>query len=116
MASSNIGGHQKCGNYKRDKLQRRNHENIKRLWRTIENTIRFQSDPIGKVVNLNKKTFSEEAFQLLNKNLNFAPTPKVYNKGKLNEETETFYGTIKLKGYLNENSTNRRTNFQTNKS
>ena len=37
---------------------------------------RLQSDPIGKVVDLSKKTLSKEAFQLLNKNLNFVPTPK----------------------------------------
>ena len=87
----------KCGNYKRDKLHRRNYGNIKRLWRTIENTIKIQSDPIGKVVNLSKKTLSKETFQFLNKNLNFVLTAKVYNKHKLNEEMETFYRTIKLK-------------------
>ena len=33
MASNNIGGHEikKCGNYRRDKFLRRNHENIERL-------------------------------------------------------------------------------------
>ena len=44
----------------------------------MENTTRCQSNTIGKIVNLSKKTFSTETFQLLNKNLNFAPTPKVY--------------------------------------
>ena len=78
-------------NYKCDKLQRRNHENIKQVWGTIENTTRFQSDPIGKFVNLSEKTS-----QLLRKNLNFVSTPKVYNKRKLNEEMKTFYRTKKL--------------------
>ena len=83
-------------NYKCDKLHRRNHENIKRLWGTIENTTRFQSDPIGKYVNLSEKTFSKETSQLLSKNLNFVSTPKVYNKRKQNEEMETFYRIKKI--------------------
>ena len=90
----------KCGNYECDKLHRRNHENVKRLRRIIENITRFQSDPTGKVVNLSEKTFSKETFQLLNKYLNFNPTLKVYNKRNLNEEMKTFYRTIKLKGYF----------------
>ena len=49
-----------------------------------------------KIVNLSKKTFSTQTFQLLNKNLNFVPTPQVYNKHNLNKEMETFYRTIKL--------------------
>ena len=35
---------------------------FKRLRRKIENTTRFQSDPIGKVVNLSKKTFRKKYF------------------------------------------------------
>ena len=57
-----------------------NHENIKKLWRTVENKTRYQSDPIGHVINLSKKTFTKGTLQLLNKNLNFIPTPKVYVK------------------------------------
>ena len=99
MASSNILGHQK--NVEITSVISFIEETFfKRLWRTIENTTRFQSDPIGKVVNLSKNTFSKETFQLLNKNLDFVPTLKVYNKRNLNEEMETFYRTIKLKGYF----------------
>ena len=76
----------KCGNHKRDKIHRRNHENILKigfgelLKIQLHSNLIFQSDPIGKVLDLSKKTFSKEIFQLLNKNLNFVPTPKVYNK------------------------------------
>ena len=59
------------------KHQLSNHENIKKLWRTVENTTRYQSDPIGHVINLSKNTLTKGTFQLLNKNLNFIPTPKV---------------------------------------
>ena len=56
-----------CGYYKRDKIHRRNYEKVKKLRGTIDNTIKSQSDPIGKVANFSKKTFSKEIFQLLNK-------------------------------------------------
>ena len=42
----------KYENNKHDKLHRPNHENIKKLWRTVENTTRHQSDPIWHVINL----------------------------------------------------------------
>ena len=73
MLSSNITGHQKNVDNvdKRDKIHRRNYENVKRLRGKIDNTIKFQSDPIGKNANLSKKTFSKETSQLLNKNLLF---------------------------------------------
>ena len=57
----------KSGNDKHDQLQRANHENIKKRWRTIENTTRYQSEPIGYVINVSKKTFTKAKFQLLNK-------------------------------------------------
>ena len=60
--ASNINGHQQ-----HDQLQRANHENIKKRWRTIENTTRYQSEPIGYVINVSKKTFTKAKFQLLNK-------------------------------------------------
>ena len=71
----------------------------KGFWKATENTIKFQSDPIGKVVNLSKKTFSKETFQILNKNLNFILTPKVYNLHRLDKEMGTFYRTIQQNRY-----------------
>ena len=47
-----------------------------------------------------KRDITKETFQILNKNLNFVPTQNVYNKCRLNEEMQTFYGTIRLKGYF----------------
>ena len=68
---------------------RTNHENIKKLWRTVENTTRYQSDPMGHVINLSKKTFTKATFQLLNKNLNFIPTRKyTINIKKINLTTK----------------------------
>ena len=102
----------KYGNNKHDKLHKANHENIKKLWRTVENTTRYQSDPIGHVINLSKKTFTKDTFQLLNKNLNFIPTSKVYNKDKLNKELESFYRLLKLKAYFKDNENTKLTTEQ----
>ena len=94
------------------KHQLSNHENIKKLWRTVENTTRYQSDPIGHVINLSKNTLTKGTFQLLNKNLNFIPTPKVQNKHKLNEELESFYRLLKLKAYVKGNENTKLTTEQ----
>ena len=99
----------KYGNNKHDKLHKANHENIKKLWRTVENTARYQSDPVGNVINLSKKTSTKWTFQLLNKNLNFIPTAKVYNKHKLNEELESFYKLLKLKAHFKDNENTKLT-------
>ena len=37
-------------------------------------TTRYQSDPVGHVINLSEKTSTKSTYQLLNKNLNFIPT------------------------------------------
>ena len=37
------------------------------------------------------KTFTKATLQPLNKNINFIPTPEVYNKDKLNDELESFH-------------------------
>ena len=49
----------KYGNKKHDKLHRTN-----RLWKTVENTTRYQSDPIEHVANLSKNTITKATFQL----------------------------------------------------
>ena len=60
---------------------------IKNIWRTLEKTTRYQSDPIGHVINLSKKTQSKVVFLLLKKNLNFIPkTPKFYLQLKIHQE------------------------------
>ena len=46
----------------------------------LEDTIRFQSDPAGQVINLGTNRFCKDTFKLLNKNLNFVLTQKTINK------------------------------------
>ena len=48
----------------------------------------------------------------MNKNLNFIPTPKVYNKHKTNEELESFYRLLKLKAYFKDNENTKLTTEQ----
>ena len=50
------------------------------LRKTIEKSIRHQSDPNGNIINLTKHSFTKAEYKLLSKNLNFIPTPEVYNK------------------------------------
>ena len=59
----------KCRNYKRDKLHRRNRENIKRLWRTIENAI--------------KRHLAKKHFNFLKSQ--FCSNTKIYSMYRLNE-------------------------------
>ena len=68
--------------------------------KTLENSWIYPLDPIGHTLNLMKKTFTKETFELVNRNFNFTPTCKVYNKHKLNEELVSFYRLIKLKANL----------------
>ena len=56
-----------------------------------------KSDPSGNVVNLLKPTFSFDTYKLLNKNLNFIPTSKRYNKNQLSSDLQNFYRLIKLR-------------------
>ena len=58
--------------------------------------IRYKSNPSGNVINLSKHSFSSDTFKLLNKNLNFVPTPKNYNNKQLDTDAENFFCLIKL--------------------
>ena len=62
----------------RHKLHQTNHDNFIKLRKTLEDTIRFQSDPTGQVINLSTKRFYKDTYKLLNKNLNFVPKRKSY--------------------------------------
>ena len=81
--------------------------------RTVEDTTGHQFDPIGNVINLSNKTFTKETFKLLNKNLNFIPTPSIFNKNPLNKELDDFFRLIKLKAYFkHSNMYNPSTEYQ----
>ena len=68
--------------------------------RTIKSKYRYKSDPSGNVINLSKHLFSLDTFKLLNKNVNFVPTPKKYNKKQLNTDAEIFFRFIKLRAHF----------------
>ena len=52
--------------------------------------------PSGHIINLSKHSFSLDTCKLLNKNLNFVPTPKKYNKKQLDNDAENFFCRIKF--------------------
>ena len=90
----------------RHKLHRANHGNFIKLGKTLENTIRFQSDPAGQVINLSTKRFCKDTFKLLNENLNFVPTQKTINK-----QLENVFRRIKLRACF-KNKKNRNLTFE----
>ena len=73
----------------------------------IEKSVRHQSDPNGNITNLTKHSFTKAEYKLLNKNLNFIPTPKVYNKNELNTDLNDFIRRIKLKAYFKDTPNNK---------
>ena len=44
---------------KRQATKHGNNNNTKKLWRAVENTTRYQSDPIGHVINVSKEIFNK---------------------------------------------------------
>ena len=76
---------------KRQKLYQTNHDNFIKLWKTLEDTIRFQLDPAGQVINLSTKRLCKDTFKHLNKNLNFVPTQKTINKDTVHKHFEDFF-------------------------
>ena len=60
----------------------------------MEKSIRHQSDPNGNLINLTKHSFIKTEFKLLNKNLNFVPAPKVYDKNELDADLNDFFKRI----------------------
>ena len=78
-------------------LYPKNNGNAIGMQRAIKSKIRYKSDPLWHVINLSKHSFSLDTFKLLNKNLNFVPTPKKYNKKQLDNDAENFFCLIKLR-------------------
>ena len=56
----------------------------------LQQTIRYHLDTLTNVINLSKKLFTFYEFKLLNKNLNFFPTPNRYNKKQLTNDIDAF--------------------------
>ena len=54
----------------------------------------------NKIINLSTKSFTFYDFKLLNKNLNFCPTPNRYNKKQFKNDIDTFIRKVKLKAHF----------------
>lgn len=62
--------------------------------------IKYNADPINNVINLSNKSITIYEFKLLDKNLNFYPTPNRYNKAHFPNDTDAFTRKIKLQAYF----------------
>ena len=82
----------------RHKLYRTNYDNFIKFWKTLEDTIRFQSDPVGQVINLSAKRFCKDTFKFLN--INFVPTQNTINKNTIHKQFENFFRRIKLRTHF----------------
>ena len=51
-------------------------------------------------MNLATYALARDTYKLLNKNLNFIPTPNVHSKQKRDTELQNFYRLVKLKRYF----------------
>ena len=72
-----------------------------RIGKATSRTIQHRSDPNGNIINLSKHSFTKEGqYDLLNRNLNFCPTPAQYNKSTLKKDLESFNRKIKLKAFF----------------
>ena len=75
----------------------RNNANTFKLQRKSTNALRYKFDPSENVVNLSKHSFSFHMYKLLNKNLNFIPISKRYNKNQLSSDLQNFFRLNKLR-------------------
>ena len=71
-------------------MHQRNNLNLNKLRRAIEKSVQYQHDSAGNIIDLSKFSFSINVYRLLNKNLNFVSTGKVYNKTKLKYDLNNF--------------------------
>lgn len=57
-----------------------------------------------RVINLSNKSFTLYEFKVLNKSLNFCPTPiKMYKKTQFRNDINAFIRKIKLQAYFKKN-------------
>ena len=91
---------QKESNKTSNNVYTKHHANFTRIRKAISRTIQHRSDPNGNIINLSKHSFTKGQYDLLNKNLNFCPTPEYYKKNILKKDLESFNGKIKLKVFF----------------
>ena len=73
---------------------------IANLRKTISRAARYRYERDGNVINLSKHSVTKKQFKVLNKNLNFCPTPEYYNKKEIKSDTKKIERKIKLKDFF----------------
>ena len=84
-------------NFGNEKLSSQRYANHKRIRQTLNQSIKYQSYPYGKVVNLSNFKFSLYEYKLLGYNLNFIPTPDFLTKNDVLRDMNKFNRRIKLR-------------------
>ena len=77
----------------------KHHVRINHIRKVVYSTQWYRNNPLNNNGNLLQKTFTYNEFKLLNKDLNFRPTPRKDNKSKYTKYTKDFIRRIKLKAY-----------------
>ena len=77
------------------------------IQRNIKNILECRLDPYGNILDLSKHFFFFKHFKLLNKNLNFVPTPKQCNQKQLYTDTENFFRLLKLRSHFKDTDTSK---------
>ena len=67
----------------RFQIYSKSYGNIVNLQKAISRAAWYRDEPDGNVINLSKHSFTKKQFKVLNKNLNFCPTPGYYNKKEI---------------------------------
>ena len=57
--------------------------------------VEYRTGAFGNILNLSKHSLSLGIYKLLNKNLNFVPTPKQYKTKQLDTDTKIFFRLFK---------------------
>ena len=94
-------------NKRRNRIYSKNHGNLIRLRKTITRSILLRNNPNENVINLSKYSFTNEQYSLLNKKLNFFPTPWYYNKEELKQDIKSFTRKIKSRGHFYDSNENQ---------
>ena len=89
-------------------------QTLSEIRKGISRTIQHRSDPNRNIINLSKHSFTKGQCDLLNKKLNFCPTPEHYNKSLLRKDFEIFNKKIKSKAFFSHKTyKNKKPNQQT---
>ena len=90
--------------FKGTEFRTRNNANTFKQQRIITSALRYKAEPSGNVKNSSKHSCSFDTYKLLNKNLNFIPTLKRYNKNQLSSDLQNLFRLNKLRAHFKDDT------------